>query len=199
MDFLNTQTAQNLARSFAGESQARNRYTFYAEQARKDGQEYLARLFEQTADNERVHAEEFWEKLTKYGGKEIPNIPVDGGYPFSYGNTGDNLQYAAVGEQEEHETVYPEFAAIAEKEGFADIAELWRNIAVIEGLHYRTFMQAREEYLSGALYHREEQTVWRCLNCGYLYQNDQPYEKCPVCSKSKGWTMGYIDERSLPQ
>ena len=197
MDFLQSQTAQNLARSFAGESQARNRYTFYAQQARKEGQEYLARIFEQTAENEKVHAEEFWEKLTKYGGKQIPNIDLSAGYPFSYGNTGENLQYAAEGEHDEHTVAYPQFARIAAEEGYHDAAQLWKLIATIEGLHYRTFMQAREEYLSGKRYQKDAPTLWRCINCGYTYSASAPYEKCPVCSKEKGWAMGYVEDRSL--
>ena len=133
MNFLQSQTMQNLARSFAGESQARNRYTFYAQQARGEGQEGLARLFEQTAENEKIHAEEFWELLTKHGGKTIENIDLEAGYPFSFGNTGENLQFAAEGEQAEHERVYPAFAQTAEEEGYADAARLWRMIASIEG------------------------------------------------------------------
>lgn len=198
MDFLHSQTMQNLARSFAGESQARNRYTFYAQQARREGQEYLAGIFEQTADNEKVHAEEFWELLTKHAGKQIDNIGIDAGYPFSYGNTGENLQFAAQGEQAENEMVYPQFARIASEEGYEDAARLWRLIATVEGLHYRTFMQAREEYLSGTLYRRGEPVAWRCMNCGYTYRAKEAAAQCPVCGKDKGWTMGYVDDRRLP-
>lgn len=199
MDFLKSQTMINLARSFAGESQARNRYTFYAQQARKEGQEYLARLFEQTAENEKVHAEEFWEKLSKYGGKDIPNITLDAGYPYSWGNTMENLKFAADGELEEHQDAYPAFSKIASQEGFADVAQLWKLIASIEGLHHRSFMDAYHQLQNGTLYQRQEPTVWRCLNCGYTYSALEPHDRCPVCSKEKGWTMGYVDERSLPK
>lgn len=199
MNFCESKTMTNLARSFAGESQARNRYTFYAEQARKEGQEYLARLFEQTAENEKVHAEEFWEKLSKYAGKEIPNIDLDAGYPFSYGNTAENLKYAADGEKEEHTEAYPAFAQIAIEEGYHDVAQLWKLIATIEGVHHRSFMQAYEQYQNGTLYKKETPTVWRCMNCGYTYSALEPHEKCPVCSKDKGWAMGYVDERTMPQ
>lgn len=198
MDFLKSQTCVNLARSFAGESQARNRYTFYANQARKEGQEYLARIFETTADNEKVHAEEFLEKLNKYGAGKLANINFDAGYPYEIGNTEQNLQFAANGEWEEHDSAYPAFAQTAIDEGFHDVAQLWKMIAVIEGLHHRVFKQAREQLVSGELYQKQKPTVWRCLNCGYLYTANQPYASCPVCSKDSGWAEGYVDQRSLP-
>ena len=124
MDFLQSQTCQNLARSFAGESQARNRYTVYALQARKEKQEYLARLFEQTADNEKVHAQEFLEMLVKLAGGPVHNLDIDAGYPYDLGNTAENLQFAAQGEDQEHREVYPAFARTAREEGFADAAAL---------------------------------------------------------------------------
>ena len=187
MNFLQSQTMQNLARSFAGESQARNRYTFYAQQARGEGQEGLARLFEQTAENEKIHAEEFWKLLTKHGGKMIDNLDLEAGYPFSFGNTGENLQFAAEGEQAEHERVYPAFAQTAEEEGYADAARLWRMIASIEGQHHDAFLRAREEYLSGMRWRRDEPAAWHCLNCGYTYTSEKAAEYCPVCGKGKGW------------
>ncbi len=198
MEFLKTQTAVNLARSFAGESQARNRYTFYADQARREEQEYLARIFEQTADNERAHALEFLEKLQKYGGVEIPNIDLDAGYPFSYGNTLQNFLFAAAGELDEHETAYPTYAKIAAEEGFADIAQLWKMTAVVEGLHHNIFTEAHRQLETGTLYHKEQPVVWRCLNCGSVRQAVEPWEVCPICGKPMGWVMGYVDERLIP-
>lgn len=186
MNFLQSQTMQNLARSFAGESQARNRYTFYAQQARKEGQEGFSRLFERTADNEKIHAEKFWELLTKHGGKTIPNVNLEAGYPFSLGNTGENLQFAAEGERAEHDRVYPAFAQRADEEGFSDAARLWRMIACIEGRHHDAFMRAREDFLAGTRWHRDEPVVWHCLNCGYTYTAEEAAQ-CPVCGKDKGW------------
>ncbi|MDR0890069.1 MAG: rubrerythrin family protein [Oscillospiraceae bacterium] len=195
MDFMQSETMVNLARSFAGESQARNRYTLYAKQARKENQEYLARLFERTADNEKVHAEEFWEKLTQYAGKDIPNIGLDGGFPFSFGNTEENLKFAADGEHEEFTDAYPAFAQTAQEEGFADIAHLWKMIAGIEKQHHESFLQAHEELKNGTLHKKEQATPWRCSNCGYIHTALEAPETCPVCSKPKGWAMGYIKER----
>lgn len=198
MDFMQSQTRINLARSFAGESQARNRYTFYAEQARKEGQEYLARIFETTADNEKIHAEQFLEKLKKFSNGSECNIDIDAGYPYDIGNTAQNLQFAADGELDEYQNAYPAFAQTAIAEGFHEIAQLWKLIAVVEGLHHRTFVEARKQFLNHTLYHKEQPTVWRCLNCGYIYTANAPYETCPVCQKPQGWAMGYVDERSLP-
>ena len=127
MDFMQTQTCQNLARSFAGESQARQRYTQYAQKARKEGFEYLARLFEQTAGNEQAHAQEFLEKLQKYGRQPIENIDFSAGYPYTLGVTMENLLEAAKGENEETTRVYPNFAKTAREEGYADAASIWEN------------------------------------------------------------------------
>lgn len=198
MDFLSSQTMKNLARSFAGESQARNRYTFYAQQARHQNQEYLARIFETTADNERAHAEEFLEKLQKYGAGHLENVEFDAGYPYEFSaNTADNLRYAAEGELDEHQRAYPAFADIAQQEGYADVAALWRNIAVVEGLHHNVFEQARQQLEDGSLFQKSQPTVWRCINCGYIYSAEQAYEQCPVCGKPRGWAEGDIDEKQL--
>ncbi len=199
MDFLQTQTARNLARSFAGESQARNRYSLYAEQARVEGQEYLARIFEQTADNERAHAKEFLERLTKYGGIEIANIDLEAGYPFSIGNTEQNLRFAADGELDEHQTAYPQFAKIAAEEGFHDVAQLWKMIAVVEGLHHNVFSSAHQQLKTGTLYKKEQPVVWRCLNCGSVREALMPWEVCPICGKTIGWAEGYVDNRLIPR
>ena len=141
MEFMQTQTCRNLARSFAGESQARQRYTQYADQARKEGLAYLARIFEETAANEQIHAQEFLEKLQKYGRQPIENIDISAGYPYTLGVTMENLLEAAKGENEESVRVYPGFAKTAREEGYADIASLWENIARIEAVHRDVFIQ----------------------------------------------------------
>lgn len=199
MDFLNSETCRNLARTIAGESQARSRYTAYAEQARKEKQEYLARIFEQTAGNEAVHAKEFLELLVKLAGGSQPNIAFDAGYPYQLDNTAKNLQFAAAGEAEEYTKVYPAFAAAARKEGFPDAAALWEAVGPIEGLHHNVFAEAHRQYTAGTLYRREQPVVWRCLNCGYVLRADEPWQTCPVCHKDAGWAMGYVDNRNAPQ
>ncbi|MCI8842891.1 MAG: rubrerythrin family protein [Oscillospiraceae bacterium] len=199
MDFLSSQTAQNLARSVAGESQARSRYTVYAGQARKEKQEFIARIFEQTADNEKVHAQEFLEMLVKLAGGPVHNIDLTAGYPYDLGSTADNLQFAAEGEGQEHDTIYPEFARIAREEGYADAAKLWENIAAIEGLHHNIFLDAHKQYTDCTLYQKDKPVVWRCLNCGHIVEALEPWKVCPVCHKDMGWAMGYVDERQVPK
>ena len=198
MDFMQSNTCQNLARSFAGESQARNRYTFYAAQARKESQEYLAQIFEKTADNERAHALEFLEKLQKYGTQPIENIDISAGYPYSLGVTMENLLEAARGEDNEAQQAYPAFAAEARREGFADAAVLWENIARIEALHRDVFMQAYNELQTQSLYKKEQPAVWRCMNCGFVTLANEPWSVCPVCGKDRGWAEGQLQQKKLP-
>ena len=148
MEFIHSETRKNLVRSFAGESQARTRYTIYAEVARKENCEWIARVFEETAANEAVHAQEFLEMLQELEGC-AENIPVDAGYPFQLGTTAENLGFAADGEKDEHDEAYPGFAEIARREGFKDAARLWMQIARIEGVHHLQFKTLEEQLLKG--------------------------------------------------
>ena len=192
MDFLYSETRKNLARSFAGESQARTRYTVYAGVARKENQEWIARVFEETAANEAVHAEEFLEMLQKLGGC-VENLEVNGGYPFQLGTTVENLGFAADGEKEEQDDVYPGFAEMARREGFKDAALLWMQIARIEGVHHSQFHSLEEQLLKGELTEKEAPIRWRCLNCGYAYEGVRACDPCPVCGKSAGWQEGSME------
>ena len=196
MEFVNSETRNNLARSFAGESQARTRYTIYAEIARQENNEWIARIFEETAANEAVHAEEFLEMLQELGGCS-ENIPVDAGYPFQLGTTAQNLGFAAEGELEEHDNAYPAFAEIARREGYKDAARLWMQIARIEGLHHNQVRSLEEQLLKGELTEKETPILWRCLNCGYTYEGVRACDPCPVCGKSAGWQEGQLDRKQL--
>lgn len=190
------ETILNLARSFAGESQARSRYTVYAKVARKEGMEWIARIFEKTADNEAVHAEEFLEMLQKLGGCS-ENIELTGGYPFQLGTTEENLAFAAAGERQEHDEVYPGFAEMARREGLDEAARLWLQIARIEGVHHNTFRSLHEQLVSGTLTEKESPIVWRCLSCGYTYEGTRACDPCPVCGKEAGWQEGALDEKKM--
>lgn len=198
MDFAHSETAGNLARSFAGESQARTRYTIYAKIARKEHQEWIARIFEETAANEAVHGEEFLEMLKKLGGT-APNIQVSAGYPFQLGSTTENLGYAAQGELHEHCEAYPCFAEIARREGFQDAALLWMQIARIEGVHHNTFQELERQVLTQSLTEKETPITWQCLNCGYTYEGIRACDPCPVCGKDAGWQQGQLDRKKLSQ
>lgn len=190
------ETILNLARAFAGESQARTRYTVYAGVARQEGYEWIARVFEETADNEAVHAEEFLEHLQKLGGC-APNIELAAGYPFRLGTTADNLRFAAEGELEEHDDAYPGFAEMARREGYDDEARLWMQIARIEGVHHNTFRSLHEQLASGTLTEKDSAVVWRCLNCGYTYEGPRACDPCPVCHKSSGWQEGQLNKKEM--
>ncbi len=193
MDFIHSETRKNLVRSFAGESQARTRYTVYAGVAREENCEWIARIFEETAANEAVHAEEFLEMFQELGGL-APNVEVDGGYPFQLGTTAENLGYAADGEQEENQNVYPAFAEAARREGYKDAARLWMQIARIEGDHHARFRALEEQLLKGELTEKDSPIRWKCLNCGYSYEGVRACDPCPVCGKSAGWQEGEIPE-----
>lgn len=196
MENMINQTILNLARSFAGESQARTRYTIYAQVARKEGQEWIARVFEETADNEAVHAEEFLEMIQKLGGCS-ENIDISAGYPYLLGDTSANLAAAADGELHEHDHAYPEFAEMARREGFDDAARLWLQIARIEGVHHNTFRQLKEQFDGNTLVKKTEPITWRCLNCGYTYEGPNACDPCPVCNKTAAWQEGDVDRKQL--
>lgn len=190
------ETILNLARSFAGESQARTRYTVYAQVARKEGYEWIARVFEETANNEAVHAEEFLEHLEKLGGL-APNIDLAAGYPFQLGTTLENLRYAADGERDEHDKVYPQFAEVARREGHDDTARLWSQIARIEGVHHNVFQSLNTQLAEGKLTEKDSPIQWRCLNCGYTYEGVRACDPCPVCGKEAGWQEGELDRKKM--
>lgn len=191
-------TIQNLARAFAGESQARTRYTVYAQVARKEGWEWIARIFEETAANEAVHAEEFLEQLQALDAC-APNIDLAAGYPFQLGTTVENLAFAAEGELHEHDRIYPEFAEVARREGYQEAARLWMQITRIEGVHHNTFLQLQQQLQEGTLTRKQEPILWRCLNCGYTYEGPHAVDPCPVCNKRAGWQEGQLDRKQMLQ
>lgn len=196
MDANHKETIINLARSFAGESQARTRYTVYAGVAREEGMEWIARVFEKTAANEAVHAEEFLEMLKRLDCCR-ENIDLSAGYPFELGTTQENLAFAARGERNEHDEAYPAFAEVARQEGFDDAARLWMQIARIEGVHHNTFQSLLEQLESGTLTEKPEPIRWRCLNCGYTYESTRACDPCPVCEKEAGWQQGELDTKKM--
>ncbi len=181
-----TETSENLARAFAGESQARNRYTFYAGYAKGEGHAVLEQEFKLIAENERAHAKVFYDLLVDgMGGPS--NVNVDAGYPFELGDTVANLYSAAHGEHEEHSIIYPTFADIAKKEGFPQVEAAFRMIANIEKEHEKKFKQLAEELKSKTLYQKKEPQQWICTNCGHIHQGTDAPGICPVCKHSQGW------------
>jgi len=177
-----TKTEQNLLKAFAGESQARNRYDFFAKQAKKEGLEQIAALFEETAENERSHAKQFFKFLE--GGM----VEITASYPAGkIGNTLENLKASAEGEHEEWTLLYPEFARIAEEEGFKQIAAKWRLIAKIEKAHEERYRKLYENLEKGLVFEREGKVIWKCRICGYLHEGKKPPLNCPVCEHPQAY------------
>ncbi len=177
-----TQTEKNLMQSFAGESQARMRYTYFASAAKKEGFEQIAAIFQETADQEKEHAKRMFKYL------EGGCVEVNACFPAGViGRTIDNLQAAAAGEHEEWEEAYPHFAEVADAEGFPEIAEMYRMIAVAEKGHeerYRAFVANIE---AAKVFAREGEVVWQCRNCGYIHVGPEAPEKCPACLHAQAY------------
>lgn len=171
-----TQTEKNLLKAFAGESQARTRYDYFASQAKKDGLEQISAIFSETALNEKEHAKRFFEFLE--GGA----VEITAAYPAGkIGTTLENLKAAAAGENEEWSKLYPEFAKTAEEEGLTEIATTFKMIAVGEKAHEERYKKLYENLEAGEVFAREESVIWKCNNCGYLHEGKQAPEKCPAC------------------
>ncbi|WP_434311630.1 rubrerythrin [Hominifimenecus sp. rT4P-3] len=185
MDFNQSETKKNLMRAFAGESQARNRYTIAAGQAKKEGLDAIAAIFLYTAEQEKEHAEIFYKHLTECAGE---TIEIDGTYPIDIANTtAELLQMAKHNEYEEHDDVYQAFGNKAYEEGFKKIAASFFLIADIEKTHGDRFRYFAELLEQGKLYESEETTYWLCLNCGHIHKGTSVPPKCPVCDHEQGY------------
>lgn len=195
MNLDTSNTLINLARAFAGESQARNRYMLYAEQARSEGLEALARTVELIAGNEFAHAREFFEHITEDVAQQFNNICIDAGYPFEKGTTIDNMRFAAEGENAESTRIYPEFARVAATEGFERISQLFNITATIERGHDAVFSELHTRLKDGTLYKRDKPVIWKCANCGFERIGTEPWDTCPMCSYAQGWVELNLDAR----
>jgi rubrerythrin len=177
-------TYQNLLKAIAGESMARNKYTFYAKQARKEGYEWIARVFEETAENERAHAEEELEKIPE-------KVEMTNTYDIPpLGDTLTNLKNGEAGENYEWGSMYPDFQKVAEEEGEKEIAELFKRIATVEQKHAERYRILAGKLEAGKLYESEEEIEWKCENCGYVHKGKFAPGKCPLCQKPQGWYRG---------
>lgn len=172
-----TKTEKNLLTAFAGESQARNRYTYFASQARKEEYQQMAGIFVETAENEKEHAKRLFKFLE--GGE----AEVTAAFPAGViGETKENLRASAAGENYEHTKMYPGFARIAEEEKFSDIAEAFRSIAVAEKQHEKRYLALLENIEKDRVFKREKAVVWKCRNCGYIHEGTEAPEECPACA-----------------
>ena len=182
MNLKGTQTEKNLLTAFAGESQARNRYTYFASQAKKDGYQQIAAIFEETANQEKEHAEREFKFLE--GGE----VKISAAFPAGViGSTLENLKDAAAGEHYENTEMYPNFAETAEKEGFTEIANVFRNIAIAEKRHEDRYVALAGNIAAGRVFKREKPARWVCRNCGYVHEGTEPPETCPACAHPKAY------------
>ena len=188
-DFKTSRTKENLMRAFAGESQARNRYTFAADVAKKEGYPILHDLFIYTANQEKAHAWEFMKKLKEFSGEEIE---ITATYPAEIEtSTLTLLRAAEKHEAAEHDEIYKSFAEIAKEEGFMDIYTLFNNIASIEKTHSERFTRYAEKLANGSLFKDTNKDQWMCTNCGFIYEGESAPAQCPVCSHPQGYFIKF--------
>lgn len=182
MDLKGSRTEKNLLAAFAGESQARNRYTYFASQARKEGYKQIEAIFLETADNEKEHAKRLFKFLE--GGE----VEIQASFPAGViGTTLENLKEAASGEHYENTTMYPEFAKIAEEEGFNEIAAVFRNIGKAEEYHEKRYIALSKNIEENRVFKREKKMLWHCRNCGFIYEGTEAPQKCPACGHPQSY------------
>lgn len=176
-DLKGSQTEKNILTAFAGESQARNRYTYFASKAKKEGYVQIAAAFEETANQEKEHAKRLFKLL------EGGDVEITGAFPAGIiASTVDNLKASAAGENYEHTEMYPGFAKTAREEGFEDIAAIFEAIARAEKFHEKRYLAFAENIAAGRVFKREESVSWRCRNCGYLHEGESAPDVCPACA-----------------
>lgn len=182
MELKGSTTEKNLMAAFAGESQARNRYTYFASKAKKEGYEQIADIFLESAANEKEHAKREFKFLQ--GGEAEITVSFPAGV---IDDTVANLKASAEGEHHEWTEMYPEFARVAEEEGFAEIAAVFRNIAIAEKEHERRFLALLKNIEEGKVFKKDKVVVWRCRNCGYVHEGTNPPQKCPACDHPQAY------------
>jgi len=194
MELIKSKTFENLAKSYAGECQARVRYEFIEYGARKQGYKALAEIVDKVVYNEFNHARMFYTFIQEASNTEIKNIDICAGYPFKEKwDLLENLRLAAEDEKHEAELIYPEFARVAESEGFTEIARLYNNIIQVETCHKLLFTQLYNQMKDGTMYSRSEPIKWTCADCGYEATSTDAWEVCPLCKAKKGSVMLHLE------
>ncbi len=182
MNLKGSKTEKNLLKAFAGESQARNRYTYFASVARNDGYIQIQRIFEETAENEKEHAKMFFKFLE--GGM----VEITASYPAGkISSTADNLLAAAEGEKEEWGTLYPGFEKVAREEGFTEVADTFKEIAEVEEEHEKRYRKLLANVKNGTVFKKDKEVKWHCLNCGYIHHGKEAPELCPACKHARAY------------
>jgi rubrerythrin len=182
MKIKGSETEKNLLKAFAGESQARNRYTYFSSVARKEGFEQISAIFLETADNEKEHAKIFFQYL------EGGDLIIEAGYPAGkIGNTAENLLAAADGEKAEWGKIYPEFERVAREEGFLEVADSFKQIAEVEEQHEKRYRKLLESVNAGKVFRRDKTVKWKCRNCGYVHEGKEAPLVCPACKHPRAF------------
>lgn len=193
-DLKGTKTAANLLKAFAGESQARNRYTFYASIADKEGFKQIKNIFIETADNEKEHAKRFYKLLLEGFKDELPSIiEINAAYPVAQASTLENLKAAAEGENEEWTKLYPTFAEIAQNEGFPEVANAFKMIALVEEKHEARYKKLLENLQNNKVFKKDNAILWKCGNCGYIHEGAEAPEQCPSCLHPKDYFEVFVE------
>jgi rubrerythrin len=193
MDFKSSKTAENLMKAFAGESQARMRYNYYAKTATKEGFLQIAELFMETAENEKEHAKLFLKQLLK-NGMEGEGIEINATYPAALAdNTLKNLEYAAMGENEEWTELYPAFAQVAMEEGFKEVSNTFKMVALVEKRHEERYRKLMENVKNHEVFKKDGKVFWKCRNCGHITETVEAPETCPVCLHDRKYFEVWIE------
>jgi rubrerythrin len=186
-----SKTAENLMKAFAGESQARMRYTYYAKTAGKEGYRQIEELFLETAENERMHAKLFYKHLVGVMNGEV--VEINAAYPVGLGTTVKNLEYAANGENEEWSSLYTGFAATADEEGFPEVARTFRGIATVEKRHEARYRKLLQNVTNKQVFKKERKVLWKCRECGFVFEGAEAPDKCPVCDHPQEYFEVFVE------
>lgn len=193
-DLKGSKTLENLMKAFAGESQARNRYYFYAAIAGKEGYRQIENIFIETAENERLHAKRFFNLLADGLNGSLPaGVTVNAEYPVAQGTTLDNLKAGAAGENEEWSKLYPEFAEVADSEGYPEAAAAFRMVAKVEERHEARYLKLADNVAGNRVFRKEGKTLWKCEKCGYIHEGDKAPEVCPACMHKQEYFEVFVE------
>lgn len=192
MEFKNSKTAENLMKAFAGESQARMRYTYYASAAKKEGYLQISDIFLETAENEKEHAKLFYKQLIA-NGINGDAVEINAAYPVGLANTIKNLEWAAEGELEEWDELYPEFARVADEEAYPEIAEVFRDVALVEVRHENRFRKLLKNIKEHSVFKKDGKVLWICKNCGHIVEDIEAPEICPVCNHAQKYFELWVE------
>ena len=186
-----SKTAENLMKAFAGESQARMRYTYYAKTAGKEGYKQIEEIFLETAENERMHAKLFYKHLVGVMNGEV--VEINAAYPVALDTTVKNLEYAANGENEEWSSLYAGFAATADEEGFPEVARTFRGIATVEKRHEARYRKLLQNVMDKQVFKKERKVLWKCRECGFVFEGAEAPDKCPVCDHPQEYFEVFVE------